>query len=362
MPPPTRPRPKPKASKSTTTTISALTTPKLKPTKGSASHRITSVVLGSQLIPAWYTSSYPLKAISNDHDSYSPFPLAASTNPYPASCERIYVCEHCFSYTLEASELLLHKPFCLLSEEPLGKLVYAHNGFSIYEVDGEEHTLFCQCLSLFAKLFLDTKSISYDVEPFLFYTLVEDVPPPTTDGTGVKVGGGGGGKAQQQQQQGRKRIVGFFSKEKMSWDGNILACILIFPPYQRRGLGKILISFSYVLARGEGKIGGPEKPLSDLGQKGYRSYWTSVLAAAILNRKLKKPITITDLSRETWIHQEDVVATLRSMGAIGRGAPNAAGEPAGWIISRSRVREFVAAAGVKVGSGGIAMEGVMLDG
>ncbi|CAZ79634.1 unnamed protein product [Tuber melanosporum] len=337
MPPPTRPRPKPKASKSTTTTISALTTPKLKPTKGSASHRITSVVLGSQLIPAWYTSSYPLKAISTDHDSYSPFPLAASTNPYPTSCERIYVCEHCFSYTLEASELLLHKPFCLLSEEPLGKLVYAHNGFSIYEVDGEEHTLFCQCLSLFAKLFLDTKSISYDVEPFLFYTLVED-------------------------QQGRKRIVGFFSKEKMSWDGNILACILIFPPYQRRGLGKILISFSYVLARGEGKIGGPEKPLSDLGQRGYRSYWTSVLAAAILNRKLKKPITITDLSQETWIHQEDVVATLRSMGAIGRGAPNAAGEPAGWIISRSRVREFVAAAGVKVGSGGIAMEGIMLDG
>ena len=143
--------------------------------------------------------------------------------------------------------------------------MYVHNGYSIYEVDGEEHTLFCQCLSLFAKLFLDTKSISYDVEPFLFYTLVEDVPPsPTTDGAGGKVGGGGGGgggggKAQQQPQQGRKRIVGFFSKEKMSWDGNILACILIFPPYQRRGLGKILISFSYTLARREGKIGGPEK-------------------------------------------------------------------------------------------------------
>ena len=139
-------------------------------------------------------------------------------------------------------------------------MVYAHNGYSIYEVDGEEHTLFCQCLSLFAKLFLDTKSISYDVEPFLFYTLVEDVPPPTPDSAGGKVGGGGGGKAQQQQpQQGKKRIVGFFSKEKMSWDGNILACILIFPPYQRKGLGKILISVSYALARREGKIGGPEK-------------------------------------------------------------------------------------------------------
>ena len=351
------------------------------------------MVLGSQLIPAWYTSSYPLKAIASDHDSYSSFSLAASANSHPTSSERIYVCEHCFSYTPEASELLLHKPFCHLSEEPLGKLVYAHNGFSIYEVDGEEHTLFCQCLSLFAKLFLDTKSISYDVEPFLFYTLVEDVPPPTTDGATGKVGpgggAGGGGKAQQQQQQqqGRKRIVGFFSKEKMSWDGNILACILIFPPYQRRGLGKILISFSYALARGEGKLGGPEKriyppsplppppfliqpqlgtdfiyiALSDLGQKGYKSYWTSTLAAAILNRKLKKPVTVTDLSQETWIHQEDVVATLKSMGAIGRSAPNTAGEPGGWVISRGRVKEFVAAAGIKVGSGGIAMEGVILD-
>ncbi|CUS06934.1 unnamed protein product [Tuber aestivum] len=351
MPPPTRPRPKPKPSKSTAT-ISTLATPKLKPAKGSASHEVTSVVLGSQLIPAWCPSSYPLKAIASDHDTHSPFSLSASTSPHPTSSERIYVCEHCFSYTPEASELLLHKPFCHLSGKPLGKLVYAHNGFSIYEVDGEEHPLFCQCLSLFAKLFLDTKSISYDVEPFLFYTLVEDVLPPATDGAG--------GKAQQQQ-EGGKRIVGFFSKEKMSWDGNILACILIFPPYQRRGLGKILISFSYVLARGEGKIGGPEKPLSDLGQKGYRSYWTSVLAAAILNRKSKKPITITDLSKETWVHQEDVVATLKGMGAIGRSAPDAAGEPGGWVISRSKVREFVAATGIKVGSGGIAMEGAMLD-
>jgi len=56
-----------------------------------------------------------------------------------------------------------------------------------------------------------------------------------------------------------------------------------------------------------------------------------------------------------------VVATLKSMGAIGRSAPNAAGEPGGWVISRGRVKEFVAAAGIKVGSGGIAMEGVILD-
>ena len=56
-----------------------------------------------------------------------------------------------------------------------------------------------------------------------------------------------------------------------------------------------------------------------------------------------------------------MVATLKSMGAIGRSAPNTAGEPGGWVISRGRVKEFVAAAGIKVSSGGIAMEGVLLD-
>lgn len=56
-----------------------------------------------------------------------------------------------------------------------------------------------------------------------------------------------------------------------------------------------------------------------------------------------------------------MVATLKSMGAIGRGAPSAVGEPGGWVISRGRVKEFVVAAGIKVGSGGITMEGVILD-
>ena len=46
------------------------------------------------------------------------------------------------------------------------------------------------------------------------------------------------------------------------------------PPYQRKGFGKLLIEFSYVLSKFEGKTGSPEKPLSDLGLLSYRSYWT----------------------------------------------------------------------------------------
>jgi len=96
--------------------------------------------------------------------------------------------------------------------------------------------LYAQNLSLFAKLFLDTKSVFYDVTTFRYYLLVQ-----TESSTSAR------------------QVVGFFSKEKMSWDNNNVACILVFPPWQRKGLGQILMGVSYELSRREGRLGGPEK-------------------------------------------------------------------------------------------------------
>jgi hypothetical protein len=98
--------------------------------------------------------------------------------------------------------------------------------------------LYTQNLSLFAKLFLDTKSVFYDVTTFLYYLLVyRDSSIPNA----------------------KPQVVGFFSKEKLSWDNNNLACILVFPPWQKKGFGQVLMGVSYVLGRREGRLGGPEK-------------------------------------------------------------------------------------------------------
>jgi hypothetical protein len=76
-----------------------------------------------------------------------------------------------------------------------------------------------------------------------------------------------------------------------------LACILTFPPFQRKGYGKFMISFSYELTKREHKVGSPEKPLSDLGKLTYRSFWAYVL----LNKLKEKAgrITVNELSRST---------------------------------------------------------------
>jgi len=191
-------------------------------------------------------------------------------------------------------------------------LLYSKDNVTIHEVDGEAHKLYAQNLSLFAKLFLDTKSVFYDVSTFDYYTM--SVADASTC---------------------ERQVVGFFSKEKMSWDNNNVACILVFPPWQRQGLGQILIGVSYELSRLEGRRGGPEKPLSALGRKGYGLYWCAAVCRSVLKNNARR-ISMQDVMEDTFMLAEDVIAALQMMGALQDGR-----KPNGdLLIDGSKIQEW----------------------
>lgn len=141
----------------------------------------------------------------------------------------------------------------LRNTPPPGVNVYKKDNYSLYEIDGEKNKMYAQNLSLFAKLFLDTKSVFYDVTTFLYYLLVAHDPSPDIPNTNFGEDTASSGVGAQGQ------VVGFFSKEKMSWDNNNLACILVFPPWQKQGLGQLLMGASYEMSKREDRLGGPEK-------------------------------------------------------------------------------------------------------
>jgi len=212
-------------------------------------------------------------------------------SPYPeeyGKCSKLWICEFCLKYMRLEKSYRYHQYECC-QRQPNGKEIYRKGSISIYEVDGLNFKLYCQNLCLLAKLFLDHKTLYFDVEPFIFYILCE------VDRFG-------------------SHIVGYFSKEKESPDGNNVACILTLPPYQRKGYGKLLIAFSYELSKLEHVTGSPEKPLSDLGKLSYRSYWSWVLLEIM--RDFRGTLSIKDLSMMTSITQNDIISTLQSLNLV----------------------------------------------
>ena len=91
--------------------------------------------------------------------------------------------------------------------------------------------------------------------------------------------------------------------------GYNLACILTFPSVQRKGYGRFLIAFSYELSKKEEKAGSPEKPLSDLGAVGYKSYWAHTILK-LLRDYPGQSLSVMDITRITSILPDDVHATL----------------------------------------------------
>ncbi|KAL5261424.1 hypothetical protein ACHWQZ_G007204 [Mnemiopsis leidyi] len=226
-----------------------------------------SIVFGNYEIDTWYYSPYP--------EEYE-------------KCKRLYICEFCLRYMKYARTYINHKAKCD-QKMPAGKEIYRHKTVAVYEVDAKEHKIYCQNLCLLAKLFLDHKTLYFDIEPFIMYVLCE------VDKDGA-------------------HMVGYFSKERVSPDNHNVACILTLPPYQRKGYGKFLIQFSYELSKRDCQVGTPEKPLSDLGKLSYRSYWSWVLLDLL--KDLHGTVSIKELSNRTSITEDDIISTLQMLNIV----------------------------------------------
>ena len=217
-------------------------------------------------------------------------------SPYPVSfteADCIYICEFCLSYFDSERVFGRHRKKCTLLHPP-GNEIYRDDYVSFFEIDGRRQRTWCRNLCLLSKLFLDHKTLFYDVDPFLFYCMT------TRTSTGC-------------------HLVGYFSKEKESAEGYNVACILTLPQFQRKGYGKLLIAFSYELSRREGKLGSPEKPLSDLGLLGYRAYWQETIVGILKEgegEKKDKEISVEDIGALSAMTTNDVLHTLQNLNMI----------------------------------------------
>lgn len=220
--------------------------------------------------------------------------------PYPAEYSRnrvLYICEFCLKYMNSDYVAWRHKLKCG-TKHPPGDEIYRHDSISVFEVDGRKNPVYCQNLCLLAKLFLGSKTLYYDVEPFLFYVLCE------FDECGY-------------------HFVGYFSKEKRASSQNNVSCILTLPIHQRKGYGNLLIDFSYLLTKVEEKTGSPEKPLSDMGLVSYRNYWRLRLCRYFLDilesDKFKaNGLSIKKISDDTGMTPDDVISALEGLRALVR--------------------------------------------
>ncbi|WWC69451.1 histone acetyltransferase ESA1 [Kwoniella pini CBS 10737] len=223
--------------------------------------------MGKHEVETWYFSPYPIE--------YAHLPV-------------LYICEFCLLYYPSFTQLKRHRTKCTLLHPP-GNEIYRHDNISFFEIDGRRQRTWCRNLCLISKCFLDHKTLYYDVDPFMYYCMT------IKDEYGC-------------------HLIGYFSKEKESPEGYNVACILTLPQYQRKGYGRVLIEFSYELSKVEGKLGSPEKPLSDLGLLGYRAYWQEKIVELLVNSD--DEISLEEIALKTSITHGDIMHTCQALQMI----------------------------------------------
>lgn len=113
--------------------------------------------ISTALVP-WYRAPFPAEYFTRDG--------------------QLWMCEWCLKYLRTQRTMKRHVRKCS-GRPPPGNEIYRCGSLSVFEINGRTSKAYCQNLCLLAKMFLDHKTLYYDVETFLFYVLVEWHPVET---------------------------------------------------------------------------------------------------------------------------------------------------------------------------------------
>ena len=315
------------------------------------------LVFGDHVIDVWYPSPLPRTLIQEEVTANGGF---------------LYFDEITLKYTGNAGRMLEHKQthgesmFSLRG--PPGICVYEHGDWALWELDGGEgveyntelvhHTqedeishlrsveaahreLYCQNLSVLSKMFLDHKQECFTTSNFLYYVLTERYEREKEKVTGRRFDS----RTLRPAVGGVDYLFrGYFSREKGQFDYN-LSCIMVLPPFQRLGLGRMLIHFSYLLSGREARrkrgvgAGGPERPLSDLGKRVYLQYWKARTAAFLRAwRRAGAEGGVEDLVAHAHLEHRDAMKAVHALGLLSD-APSPGSTDIDWMHCEECLRD-----------------------
>lgn len=190
----------------------------------------------------------------------------------------LYVCNDCLElYDLEIS-FKRHIKKC--SKIIAGSYVVYHDeNIKIFKIQGLDNISICQNICNIGRCFIKNKTLFWDIENYNFFLLFEN-----------------------------NIFAGYFSEEILNSDNN-LSCITIFPDFQKKGYGLLLVDFSYYLKKGT-----CEKPLSVDGINLYNKYWKNKIFL-YLKKNNGKSKSIKNIADDLNMNEDDVITGLNLLNA-----------------------------------------------
>jgi len=119
----------------------------------------------------------------------------------------------------------------------------------------------------------------------------------------------------------------------------------------------MLMGASYELSKRDGRLGGPERPLSAPGAASYAIYWGRVVAKMILEKPSNKAVDVKEIVKATCMVTEDVIGALLDMGVVEGGTGKR--KDGSVVVDKVVVRKWLDGRGIDVAKDVIDPDGFM---